>query len=77
MDKYVTATGLDSETIPSSWDEKAGGRLTYNIDSYKKIEATRDVLKVAMLGYEPLSFKQPVLRVIQLNPIFSENFWSL
>ena len=67
--EYVSATGLQPDTIVTRLKEQLGGRLAHNADSYEKIGANRWSLGVIRKGYRPTWKKRaPVQRVAQRNP---------
>ena len=62
--EYVSATGLQPETIVTRLREKLGGRLDHNADSCEKIGMNWWSLGVLRKGYKPTWVKKaPVQKV--------------
>ena len=50
---YVSALGLNPETIVSTLSNKLGGRIAYLEDSYRKIGACEKHIDIIRNGYKP------------------------
>ena len=50
---YVSALGLNPETIVSTLSNKLGGRLAYSEDSYRKIGTSEKHINIIRNGYKP------------------------
>ena len=70
--EYVSAMGLQPETIVSRLSPKLGGRLDYSKDSYRKIGASEGHIDIIRKGYMPTWDKRaPWQRVAPRNPTIS------
>ena len=70
--EYVSAMGLQPETIVSRLSLKLGGRLAHCEDSYRKIGASEGCIDIIRKGYKPTWIKSaPQQRVAACNPTIS------
>ena len=70
--EYVSATGLQPETIVSRLSLKLGGRLAHCEDSYRKIGTSEGRIDIIRNGYKPTCIKSaPQQRVAAHNPTIS------
>ena len=70
--EYVSATGLQPETIVSRLSMKLGGRIAHSEDSYRKIGAHEKHIDIIRNGYKPTWIKRaPRQRITSGNPTIS------
>ena len=70
--EYVSATGLQPETIDSRLLLKLGGRLAHCEDSYRKLGTCEGHIDIIRKGYKPTWIKSaPQQRVAPCNPTIS------
>ena len=71
--EYVSATGLQLETIVSRLKIKLGGRLAHSEDSYRRIGAQESCLDIIRRGCKPSWVKKaPRQRIAPSNPVISD-----
>ena len=66
---YVSALGLNLETIVSTLSNKLGGRIAYSEDSYRKIGASEKYIDIIRNCYKPYWKRQaPRQKITPSNP---------
>ena len=67
--EYVSALGLNPETIVSTLSNKLGGRIAYLEDSYRKIGTCEKHIDIIRNGYKPpWKCRAPWQRTTPHNP---------
>ena len=70
--EYVSATGLQPETIVFRLSLKLGGRLAYCEDIYRTIGTSESCIDIITKGYKHIWIKSaPQQRVVARNPTIS------
>ena len=71
--EFVSAMGLQLETIVSRLSLKLGGRLAHCEDSYREIGAQESCIDIIRNGYMPTWIKKaPWQKIAPCNPIISD-----